>query len=173
MKKCNQYSCLHLQAQHLSLGIEQQVITGNELLETVHQLEEQFSLRPSFHLLEGMMTLMRQAVECLGEAQDSRYQTALQRMQNFLSRADVIVLLDEKRAEELKSEEEAGTHFAVNETSASDCTRIFEPSKEQEGNCGSQQLVKDGDHDDEDARLEKELFDLIGSLNEELDSIVK
>jgi hypothetical protein len=159
-----------LQAQHSSRGIEQQVITGCELLETVHQLEEQFSLEPSFPLLEAMMTLMRQAVECLGEAQDSRYQSALQHMQSFLSRADVIRLLDEKRAMELRSE--VGS-VVVEDESVSKETRAQE-EKEEIGreDDDDNNRNRNIELDDEDARLEKELYDLIGSLNEELNSII-
>ena len=176
--------------------IEQQVSTGRELLQTVRQLEERFSLAPSLRLLEAMMALTREAVECLGEAQDAQHLHALHRMQAFLARADVIQLLDgAKTASSVGGQQQATVTTLVESLGKS-------AGMEQEGcgggssTCEARQLpvvtgegfssaVKSSstsaadrrrDREDEgereDLRLEKELYDLIGILDEELNTLM-
>lgn len=121
------------------------------------------------------MALLRQAVECLGEAQDSRFQCALQHMRRFLTRADVVQLLDEHESRKNTSKEEKKEEGSVKtkvkqnmqeeDVSYDDDYANDKNKKEHNG-------IEISEEYDESARLEKELYDLIGSLNEELNSLV-
>lgn len=167
------------EAHHWSPVIEQQVSTGYDLLDTVHQLEEQFSLAPSLQLLESMMALTREAVECLGQAQDERHVKALRRMQSILSRADVVELLDRNK-EAMKEgtcpyDEGVSLEHKIHE--GDDATRHL-PVITGEGFAtlvgGNTSTKVSGcvSEDIEDLRLERELYELIGVLDEELKTIL-
>lgn len=161
-----------LQATHWSPAIEQQVSTGYELLETVRLLEERFSLDPSLEVLEAVMTLTREAVECLGEAQDERHLKALHRMQTFLTRADVIKLLDGVDTTTQRSNPSAGDEldYSLSGSGKVENERTLPVVTAY----GFTSVTKDkqtqiGD-DDENIQLEKELYDLINRLDDELKS---
>jgi len=160
-----------VEAHHWSPVIEQQVSTGYELLETVHQLEEQFSLEPSFQLLESMMTLTREAVECLGEAQDERHIKALRRMQAFLSRADVIELLDRNK-ESMKERVYQTDNKHLESVAARQLPVVTGEGFASPMNDAATKVAGNITEDNEDLRLERELYDLIGVLDEELKTIL-
>mmetsp|Transcript_23031 Transcript_23031/g.33700 ORF Transcript_23031/g.33700 Transcript_23031/m.33700 type:complete len:380 (+) Transcript_23031:57-1196(+) len=84
-----------IQATHTSRKRSLNIATAQGILDTVKDLEEKFSLNPSHHLVTEVMDLLRGAVECLGEANDTRYIAVITHIQNFLQRADVVRILDE------------------------------------------------------------------------------
>jgi hypothetical protein len=69
--------------------------TAQNLLDVVNSLECQFVLQPSHHLVIEVMTLLKDAVEFFGEANDQRYHSAVKNIQTFLQRKDVLDVLNE------------------------------------------------------------------------------
>lgn len=59
-----------------------------------HDLQAQFSLNPSYKLIEKIMDLLREAVEQFAEGRDDQYLDVIKHSQNFLQRADVTIILD-------------------------------------------------------------------------------
>ena len=97
-----------VKSQMMKLGIKGQqsivkttknVFTAEGIFERIKEVEEKFSISPSYTLVEQVMDLLREAAERFGEANDARYQHAIQQTQRFLQRDDVIRTLDLKRAE--------------------------------------------------------------------------
>lgn len=82
-------------ATHISKKKEYNMTTAQSLLAYVKELEYQFCLHPSHDLVIQMVDLLREAAECLGEANDDRYQSVVVYVQNFLQRDDVIKILDQ------------------------------------------------------------------------------
>lgn len=58
------------------------------------ETEAQFSLNPSYKLIEKIMDLLREAVEQFAEGGDDRYLAVIDHIQKFLQRADVTAILD-------------------------------------------------------------------------------
>lgn len=98
--------------------------TAQNLLDVVSSLECQFILQPSHHLVIEVMTLLKDAVEFFGEANDQRYHLAVKNIQTFLQRKDVIDVLNEYISKggnldtgEQKSKDEDDDGFVVQELS--------------------------------------------------------
>lgn len=162
------------QAQHTSAMIEHEVSTGYELLEAVRQLEERFSLAPSLELVQAMMGLTRQAVECLGEAQDSRHRDALRRLQMFLTRADVTRLLDGGTGKRTTEEQGAASSAGAGGVTGVQQKGSGEEEEEDDKGVFNTCTVEGEDFGaNNDSRLEQELYALIKSLEQELSSIVE
>ncbi len=69
--------------------------TAQNLIDTTRELEKEFSAEPSLELVEKVMDLFREAVERFGEANDTRYHSAIEALHRFLHREDVLRILDE------------------------------------------------------------------------------
>lgn len=68
--------------------------TANSFFEATKEIEAQFSLNPSYKLIEKVMDLLREAVEQFSEGSDDRYMSVIKHIQIFLQRADVTRVLD-------------------------------------------------------------------------------
>ena len=68
--------------------------TANSFFEATKEIEAQFSLNPSYKLIEKIMDLLREAVEQFAEGSDDRYMSVIKHIQIFLQRADVTEVLD-------------------------------------------------------------------------------
>lgn len=68
--------------------------TANSFFEATKEIEAQFSLNPSYKLVEKIMDLLREAVEQFAEGSDDRYMSVIKHIQIFLQRADVTRVLD-------------------------------------------------------------------------------
>lgn len=81
---------------HTSRKHSLNVSTAQSLLSYVKELEEEFSKKPSHDLVMQMMDLLRESIECFGEANDDRYQLVVSYVQKFLIREDVLKILDQQ-----------------------------------------------------------------------------
>lgn len=79
----------------LTNRFKKNIATAQGLLDTIRELEAEFSKNPSIQLVSYVMDLFGDAVELFGEANDSRYLRALNYMQVFLQRPDVVAILDQ------------------------------------------------------------------------------
>lgn len=77
-----------------SIFATEQVSKAEEILKKTKELEVQFSLSPSIQLIQELVDLLREAAERFDAASDERYDVAIKTIQKFLSRADVVNLLD-------------------------------------------------------------------------------
>lgn len=68
--------------------------SAEQLMQKIRGLEAQFSIHPTLDLIQELVDLMRETVERLDAANDERFITAIQHIQKFLSRNDVISILD-------------------------------------------------------------------------------
>ena len=67
---------------------------ANFFYSATRETEAQFSLNPSYKLIEKIMDLLREAVEQFAEGGDDRYLAVIDHIQKFLQRADVTAILD-------------------------------------------------------------------------------
>ena len=67
---------------------------ANSFYSATRETEAQFSLNPSYKLIEKIMDLLREAVEQFAEGGDDRYLAVIDHIQKFLQRADVTAILD-------------------------------------------------------------------------------
>ena len=68
--------------------------TATSFFEATKEIEAQFSLNPSYKLIEKIMDLLREAAEQFAEGGDDRYSLVIKHIQKFLQRADVTQVLD-------------------------------------------------------------------------------
>lgn len=71
------------------------VKTAEELLKITNELELKFAIDPSIALIQELMETLREAVERFENASDDRFMIAIQRIQKFLARSDVLDVLDQ------------------------------------------------------------------------------
>lgn len=68
--------------------------SATSFFDATRETEAQFSLNPSYKLIEKIMDLLREAAEQFAEASDDRYLRVIEHIQKFLQRADVTAILD-------------------------------------------------------------------------------
>ena len=68
--------------------------TANSFYNATREIEAQFSVNPSYRLIEKIMDLLREAAEQFAEGSDDRYLSVIEHIQKFLQRADVTLILD-------------------------------------------------------------------------------
>ena len=68
--------------------------TATSFFEATKEIEAQFSLNPTYKLIEKIMDLLREAAEQFAEGGDDRYSSVIKHIQKFLQRADVTQVLD-------------------------------------------------------------------------------
>lgn len=78
--------------------------SAEELLKKTKELEIEFSINPSITLIQELVDGLSEVVEKFDAANDSRYALVIKQIQNFLTRADVIDVLDGKSMEKQASE---------------------------------------------------------------------
>ena len=76
--------------------------TANSFFSATREIEAQFSLNPSYRLIEKTMDLLREAAEQFAEGSDNRYSSVIEHIQKFLQRADVTLILDTAMKDQLK-----------------------------------------------------------------------
>lgn len=70
--------------------------SAEELMKRAQDLEEEFSTNPSFELVQEFVDGLKEVVEKFDAANDERYSMAIKTMQKFLTRDDVLAVLDRK-----------------------------------------------------------------------------
>jgi hypothetical protein len=70
--------------------------SAEELLKKTKELEVEFSINPSITLVQELVDGLREVVEKFDAANDNRYALVIKQIQNFLTRSDVIDVLDGK-----------------------------------------------------------------------------
>ena len=77
-----------------SLIHSKHIETATSFFEATKEIEAQFSLKPSYKLIEKIMDLLREATEQFAEGSDDRYLSVIKHIQKFLQREDVTRILD-------------------------------------------------------------------------------
>lgn len=77
-----------------SLIHSKHIESATSFFEATKEIEAQFSLKPSYKLIEKIMDLLREATEQFAEGSDDRYLSVIKHIQKFLQRADVTRILD-------------------------------------------------------------------------------
>lgn len=77
-----------------SLIHSKHIESATSFFEATKEIEAQFSLKPSYKLIEKIMDLLREATEQFAEGSDDRYLSVIKHIQKFLQREDVTRILD-------------------------------------------------------------------------------
>ena len=127
-ERCLQYIRLKMsengvKANMVTNRYKKNIATAQGLLDTIRELESDFAEEPSYELVITVMEVLRDAVELFGEANDSRYLRALDHIQAFLQRPDVIEILDTMSPDKREGNEadgmESSEHSDVPSTASS------------------------------------------------------
>jgi hypothetical protein len=92
--------------------VPKKIKTAVGYIERVAELEAEFSIHPSFALIQEILDLLREAAERFEAADDSRYLEAIANIQRFLGRADVTAILDSNLSGKSHVTEKMESHTA-------------------------------------------------------------
>lgn len=167
--------------------------TAESFQEQVAELVAEFTENASLNLIQRVMDLLRQATEKFSEANDERYASAVQSIQLFLRREDVLMFLDASTPmKPNKTNTVAGTEVVLEETTSCIPPKPLDFDLDDETQLSSMERamlqafeedVEDEDmsplgisplkdHGSPEDSIESELHSMLGDMTNEFDSLL-